>query len=59
MFGRRIINIPAENGVASERPRVSKPIRVCRGGEKACFLHLYEQIYSMRGCVPGLYAQWI
>ena len=41
------------------RTRVSKHTKGRRGGRKPCFLHLYEPIYSMRGCVPGLYARRI
>jgi hypothetical protein len=45
--------------VACARSRMSKHTRGRRGGKEACFLHLYEPIYSMRGCVPGLYARRI
>jgi hypothetical protein len=41
------------------RSRVSKHTRGRRAGREACFLHLYEPIYSMRGYVPGLCARWI
>jgi hypothetical protein len=33
--------------VAYARSRVSKPIRVRRGGEEACFLHLYEPYVAL------------
>ena len=45
--------------VPSSRFSVSKHTWGRRGGRWACFLHLYEPIYSMRGCVPGLYARRI
>jgi hypothetical protein len=47
------------SAVACARSRVSKHTRGRRGGREACFLHLYEPIYSMRGCVPGLYVRRI